>query len=385
MAKRRKEKDEEEEDPDFKIPKFDEEGFVRKERVKIKATFIAFIFAFVVALITFGFWILLDNNPFQWTLVLLFGLFTTAWVRYLYMKLNIDLEQLGKKGLFSSYAIYFLTWLFILIVMVNPPFYDMEAPNIEIVALPDMQEPGGTVKIIAKVTDNDAIQNNVVAFLLTQNESIIIEKALPITNMICMYEFENTNHSIGTYHYTMKATDVHNHQTTVNGTFIYNPDIIKLTQPQGTDTPPGPDVTYSSTIKFDVKAPVNWMYYSVSDGSVINYINVTKNDEDFFYESSPYIKGWIRGKEVNVTAYAKYIYYFENIETEYNNTIIDTTQHYFNVSDDSEIGTKDPPTPDLPQPRYIFVPGFETILFIISLAGVLLIVKYRKKKRNNDP
>jgi len=196
MAKRRKEKDEEEEDPDFKIPKFDEEGFVRKERVKIKATFIAFIFAFVVALITFGFWILLDNNPFQWTLVLLFGLFTTAWVRYLYMKLNIDLEQLGKKGLFSSYAIYFLTWLFILIVMVNPPFYDMEAPNIEIVALPDMQEPGGTVKIIAKVTDNDAIQNNVVAFLLTQNESIIIEKALPITNMICMYEFENTNHSI---------------------------------------------------------------------------------------------------------------------------------------------------------------------------------------------
>lgn len=385
MAKRRKEKDEEEEEPDFNIPKFDEEKFLRKEREKIKSTFIAFIFAFVVALISFGFWILLENNPFQWTLVLLFGLFTTAWIRYLYMKLNIDLEELGKKGLFSSFAIYFLTWLFILIVLVNPPFYDMEAPNIELVALPDMQEPGGTVKIVAKVTDNDAIKNNAADFILKHNGTTILDTQLPINDMICMYEFENTNNSLGTYSYMMKATDNHDHQTVMNGTFIYSYDVIKLTEPQGTDTPPGPDVTYSSTIKFDVKAPVDWMYYSVSDESTINYINVTKDDEDFFFESSPYFKGWIRDTEVNVTAYAKYIYYFENLPTAYNNTIIDTADHYMNVSNAPEIGTKDQPKPDLPSPRYIFVPGFETVLFIISLLGVLLLVFYKKKKKSNDP
>jgi len=44
MAKRRKETEDEEEKVDFKMPKFDEEAFVRKEKEKIKTTFISFVF-----------------------------------------------------------------------------------------------------------------------------------------------------------------------------------------------------------------------------------------------------------------------------------------------------------------------------------------------------
>jgi hypothetical protein len=106
MAKRRIEPDEEEKTLDFKIPKFDEESFIRKEKVKIKTTFISFCFGFLVAIISFGFWALLSGSPFQWTLVLLFGLFSTAWLNYIFRKLNINLDDLGKKGLFISYAIH---------------------------------------------------------------------------------------------------------------------------------------------------------------------------------------------------------------------------------------------------------------------------------------
>ena len=54
MAKKRKEKSEEEE-LDFKLPKFDEEKFLKKEKRNIKTLFISFILGLVVSLISFGF------------------------------------------------------------------------------------------------------------------------------------------------------------------------------------------------------------------------------------------------------------------------------------------------------------------------------------------
>ena len=153
MAKKRKEKEEEKE-IDFKIPKFDKEKFIKNERGKIKITFLSFLFGVAIALISFGFWILLRGNNFRWELVLLFGVFTASWLRYLFIRLNIDMKELGRRGIFTSYAIYFFTWLLILVVLVNPPFYDDEEPFIEVVTLPSTQELGGTVKIVARITDN---------------------------------------------------------------------------------------------------------------------------------------------------------------------------------------------------------------------------------------
>ena len=70
MAKRRKEKDEEEDKP-FKLPKFDEKKFVKNEKRKIKTTFIAFLFGILIALLSFGFWVLLSGNGTRWILVLI--------------------------------------------------------------------------------------------------------------------------------------------------------------------------------------------------------------------------------------------------------------------------------------------------------------------------
>ena len=74
MAKRRKEKDEEEDKP-FKIPKFDEKAFLKRERRNIKTSFISFLFGGFMALICFGFWLLMGNDvPLRWELVFLVGI-----------------------------------------------------------------------------------------------------------------------------------------------------------------------------------------------------------------------------------------------------------------------------------------------------------------------
>jgi hypothetical protein len=375
MAKRRKEKDEEEEQ-DFKMPKFDEEKFLKKERRNIKTTLLSFLFGILIAIISFGFWALLKGNDFRWELVLLFGVFSAAWIRYLFSKLNIDLTDFGRKGWLSSYAIYFFTWLLILIIIVNPPFYDDEAPDLEVVTLPEMQELGGTVQIVAKITDNTNIQKENIKFTITNPSGNDSSPDFTFNDSIFTYTFENTNNLTGEYSYTLEATDNSGQTTTEQKTFSYSNDTIKVPSPTGADAPPGPKVTYADTIKFDIQPTVDWLYYTINDG---DEINASKQGE--FYETFPKIEGWIRGQNVTMNVYAKVIYYFENSDIEYNNTIVDTTVYYFNVSDAAEIGVEDPPEISLPQPSFVQVPGFETIIFLISLIAVVLILKYRKNDR----
>jgi hypothetical protein len=383
MAKRRKEKDDEEEEKlDFKLPKFDEESFVKKEKEKIKTTFISFAFGFIIALISFGFWALLSGNPAQWMLVLLFGIFSTAWLNYLFRKFNFDLEDLGKKGLFSSYAIYILTWVFVLIVLVNPPFYDDEPPVIDAVVLPAMQEPGGTVKIVAHVIDNMGIADNSVDFILKHNGTELVSDTYNIENSIFLYEFTNPDDLLGSFTYELETSDTSGYTVVFNGSFTYDTDVIRVPEPTDSETPPGPTLRYTTDIKIDIKPDVNWVYYTIetADTTDVHTVNATKGDTDY-YTSTAKMDGWTRNSEATIQVFAKVYHYFENVPTGYNNTIVDTDVHYYNVSDDAEIGTETIPKVILPQPTYVYVPGFETILFVISLIGVVLVIKYSKKHK----
>ena len=82
MAKRRKEKDEEEEKP-FKLPKFDEQAFIKREKRNIKSTFISFLFGALMALICFGFWALMGQNELRWPLVLLVAVASISFIKYI--------------------------------------------------------------------------------------------------------------------------------------------------------------------------------------------------------------------------------------------------------------------------------------------------------------
>lgn len=373
MAKRRKEKTGEEEAFDFKVPKFDEEKFLQRERRNTRTLFLSFAVGLLMAIISFGFWVLLSGNELRWGLVFLVGVFNASWLKYLFLRLGIDLSDFGKRGWFGTYAIYFFTWLLVLIIIVNPPFYDDEPPRVELVALPNMQELGGTVEIVSRITDNSRVEKQGIDFTLIYPDGTNHSPDFTFEDNIFKYTFENSDGLLGEYSFYITTTDKSGLIAEKEGTFTYSNDTIYLALPSSGDT-----IRAAEDIKFAVGADVSRVYYTVNDVEV----NATKGTD--YFETTAKRIGWPRGgNNVTVKVHAEIIYYFENLNIKFNNSVVDISTYYFNVSDDSEIGTKASPSISLPVFEPIAVPGFELIVFIISLFVVFLIFKYRKKDSRN--
>jgi len=392
MAKKKKIREKEEE-IEFKLPKFDEEKFIQKEKRNIKTTFISFLFGLLIALISYFLWANLSEN-LKWPLVLLFALFSISWLKYIFVKLKIDLTDFGNKGWAGSIAVYFFTWLLLLTILCNPPFYDAAPPHIEIVTLPQIQEPGGTVKIVAKVVDNVCVKDINLSITDLQNGSKIYPNiSVNKSNGIVTYTFLNPSNKLGGFKYSLVAKDVNNHVSIKNGTFKYDNYAIVLTLPENGTT------VYSYTpIEFRVDKDVSRenfrVYYRVNNGPEINVSRVNKNDKST-YRSSPEYKGWPRNENITLKAYVEVIHYFTNLDQKFNNTIKDTTTYHFKTADDPNIGTKDRLIPKDPykskQPKNTLnyylpyykptqTPGFELITLLVAFLAVILLFKNKKKK-----
>ena len=387
MAKRRKENEEGEEDKPFKMPKFDEEAFLKRERRNIKTTFISFLFGCLMAFICFGFWALIGKNDIRWGLVFLVGIINAAFLKYIFLRVNGALTDFGRKNWFGSYAIYFVTWLILFIVLVNPPFYDDEAPRIEVAILPSMQELGGTVLIVAKITDNSDLEKQNIKFEMAYPDGTTDSPNFDFANNIFTYTQQSPNNITEdkeNYTFKITAADSSGHVTIKENTFTYSNNIITLPEPLDANIPPGPKVGHATTIKFDVNTAVNRVYYTVNDGI---QINATKSEQEDYYFTTPKISGWSDNKNVTIKVSAEIVYYFENLIingnfVQFSNTINDTSSYYFSVVDDPNVGTEAQPKVTLPGPRYVLVPGFDTLIFLIALITVVLIFKYRKKDRS---
>lgn len=396
MAKRRKEPAEDEE-IDFKIPKFDEESFLRRERRNIKTTFIAFLFGILLAAISFGFWALLSEESYRWLLILLVGVFNAAWIKYIFLRLNIDLTDFGKKGWFATYGIYFLTWLIVLMMLCNTPFYDDEKPKVSLVVLPDMQEFGNSVKIIAKITDNSVIQKSDIT--LSINGETISPDSYEFTDNIFRYTYENdsiTNET--TLSFTLSAKDSNNHKTERQGTFTFSDNAIIVPEPLDANDPFNrPRVGSATTIKFQVSADTTRLYYTINNGTAID---VTEKEGDY-YVTYPKYQGWPNDKNVTLRVFAEKNYTFDivtdtnpsqmskdnlqKLQTKveantFSNIIVDNQLYYFQVGG-TDVGTKTPPMAVPPTIKYVSVPGFEAVIFIISLIAVVLIFKRKNKDK----
>jgi len=420
MAKRRKEKDEEEEKP-FKLPKFDEEAFLKRERRNIKATFISFIFGFLMALICFGFWALMGSESgLRWELVLLVAVVNAAFIRYILIRFGIDLTEFQRKNWFGSYATYFVTWLIVLIVLVNPPFYDDEKPRIEIVLLPQIQEPGGTVNIVAKITDNVGIDKNSFTLTITDpvgNETVLSPNSFDYEDIIVIYKYENSENKIGDFNFILTVEDVNGQEQKKTGSFSYKKSVIDVTSSTFLDIKSG------DTIKIEADediSPENFrVYYKLNNGEEIN-VNRRYNNVKAEYETSTKFKGWNENSNFNMTLFVEVSNYFINVPEKYSNIIEHTKNFEFSTAQDSNIGTENPPMPWnwsikqinkqaenllnydyiidnngnnlvdqdeiknkhlLPHPIIVQAPGFEILVFLISLVVAVLILKNKKKRK----
>jgi hypothetical protein len=411
MAKRRKEGPVEEE-LDFQIPKFDEEAFLKRERRNIKTMFISFLFGLLIAVICFGFWALMGENFLRWELVLLVAVVNSVWLKYLFLKLNIDLTEFGRKGWLSVFSTYFFTWVLILIMLVNPPFYDAEPPHIEAVVLPAMQEPGGTVLIVANIIDNVGVNKANINFTLVDPNGTQMTPEFTYEQNMFQYTFENPNRLLGGFNYSLIVSDKDGQKAEYSGSFIYTNDVIILTTPSN-----GAALLSYTPIEFKVNSNVftplafkigNDVYgddfrvfYTVNNQGEINVSRQDeKNRED--YRTTAEFVGWHPGEAANVTAYVEVSYYFVNNPTKFNNTIRDGLSYQFTTNgSDTKIGTKT----DLIAPSHFYslhdskqqsnclnyyvpvprsmpaTPGFELLVFVVALAVVCVAVKQRKKKK----
>ena len=386
MAKRRKEKDEDE-DKAFKIPKFNEEEFLKKERRHIKAAFIAFIFGVIMAFICFGFWALMGSNEsLRWPLVFLVAVVYMLSIKYFFIRLKIDISDFTKGKLVTTYGTYLFTWLLVLMVLVNPPFYDDEAPLIDAAVLPDMQEFGSPVKFVIKITDNAGIEKSGIQ-LKIDNESINPGDFVFQDNIL-IYDFPSPTNSSNDikYDFELIATDINGIQSKYSDSFTYSNDAIKLVSHDDAFVEPGPFVSSGTPINFEVNANVDFVYYTVNDGP---RINISKNDD--FYTTYPKFEGWLPNQNVTLKVYAedahsfKFILPTTNSEVQdynitiYSNKIVDSQEYYFQVGMEN-IGVEEPPELQGPPVEYVQVPGFEAIMLIAAIVIVALI--YRKKNKD---
>ena len=399
MAKKKRNTGEDEDKP-FKLPKFNVEKFLKRERRNIRVTFWSAVFGILMAFICFGFWVLMGpENTLRWPLVLLVAIVDAIFLRSIFNWRRIDITDFVRKNWFSSYAIYFFTWLVIFIVLVNPPIYDDENPRVQLVVLPENQEFGGTVKIIAKITDNAGVEKS--GITLTVNGTVIDPSKYAFENNIFKYVYEDDAlNNETTIKFTLKVKDINGRETVLpEKSFTFSNSIINVPAPLYATTPPGPEVGSAIDIKIKVNADVTRVYYTIDDGAPIN---VTKPEGSEYYVTEPKYKGWSAGKNVTMKVYAEKIYSFDIVSDKqpsqmsekelldyqekirsntFNNTIVDTQTYYFRVADESGVGIEEPPTVSTPTIKVVQVPGFEALILVLALVAMVLIFKYRKKDK----
>jgi len=375
MAKRYKEEAPDQE-PDFKIPAFDEEKYIKRERRNIKTIFLSFLLGVGIAIISFGFWALLTGHFLQWELVLLFGVINASWLRYLFTKINIDLDGFGRRGWLTAFGTYIFTWLLILIVLVNPPFYDSEPPQIQAVSLPSAQTPGGTVLIAATVSDN--VHVSTVNFTYTDPQGTTHAPPTSLQNGILLFLYDQNTTALGQYTYTLTATDSNGHRTTVTGNFTYTNNALSITS----SIPPAIRSGDIVSIKADphISKESFRVYYRINDGT---QINTTRTDPEH-YQTTPEFSGWTANSTLTLRLYAEVSHYFLNNPLRYSNNVTSNSTYTFSTGIDPSIGATPDPKPNyaLPQPNIqSATPGFEVLLALSALAVVLLVIRKKKTRK----
>lgn len=362
MAKRRKVSEEIE----FKFPEFNEEEFVKKEKRNTKVVILTFIFGLIVGIVSQPLWAGMSEN-IRWPLILLFALFMTPFLYKIITRIA-DTSDYTRKNWFTLYSSYLLTWVTVLIILINPPFYDETPPLIDTAILPIYQEPGGTVKIAAYITDNFGIKEVNLSIESPDGERIYLPYIE--NNSLYVWEFENKDNLLGRFNLTITAIDKNGNKRTANGTFWYSEDAISLAYPEN-----GSTVNHATPIRFDVKelSKDNFRVYYLVDG---NEINLTKSGN--LYETSPAYKGWDKGRNVTITVKAEVIHYFYDVKV--NNTVIDGSMYVFSTDpNDNYIGTETPPKAEklpLPEQKRI-TPGFEIVALVMA---VILVVAWKRRK-----
>jgi len=346
---------------EIKLPEFDQEKFMEKERRKAKTAFIAFAFGVFMAIICHFLWRNLDGSV-RWPLCFLLAIASIGFMAKILQIMKVDIHLFTRKEWFGSIAFYFFTWLAIFILSVNPPFYDASPPKIDTALLPEIQEENGSIMILAHVSDNVGVEKVKINISGKEHEMIKDENDIYIYN----YSGNEKNFSI-------TATDKNGNIEREEGKLKFMDGIIRVEIP---------DEPLDANDEIEIRVPknvsdLNFRVYYIINGEEINATYDDESSKYYLYKTSPSYKGWVPGRN-EMKVYVEVFHYFPGMDKGYTNEIYGGN-YTIKVSQDENVGKlESPEIKDLPGPIGLRTPGFGFVAFAIA-AGVVLL--FRKKRR----
>lgn len=381
---------------EFEFPQFDEEEFKEKEKRKAKTSFISFGFGIFIGIVSHFAWVSIDPS-LRWGITFLFAICSIGFLAKILQIFKIDISKFEKKDWLGSIAFYFFTWLAIFIISINTPFYDASPPKIESVVLPEIQETGEPVLIVAKVSDNIGISD--VFLNITSESTSFIRKMESNEKLVYTYSFpDSTNktekeiaNQTGEYTYSITAHDKRgNKRLWGNGKFGFEQQVLYISEPDI-----GEYISASTNILIHVKKDIltiledeesRWenirVFYVVNDQNEINATYYDSFGDYYVYTTSAQYNGWIAGKKNSLQIYAETEYYVLPIELnqsfETSHNVVTSNSYSYNVANEEDIGIKTSETIEMPGPKSLRrTPGFEAFAVFLAIVVILLI---RKRK-----
>jgi hypothetical protein len=243
LAKKRRQKIEKREDYDFKFPEFDEHQYISLELNKAKASLVAFLFAIVMVILTYQFY-LVTHPDARGPVVL--GFFAVFALPFIIRWAKVDISDFDWKNWLGSGAVYVMSWLAIFILVLNSPFSDFIEPHIDEDTVqfyyikagddpniwyewntsddpPTMKVPV-KIKISVKITDNTEVDKDSVKITIQGPFNGTINRKMNYDSEDrYIVEIENNgepfNSSNKPYSYTITVKDTHGYKSEYIGKF----------------------------------------------------------------------------------------------------------------------------------------------------------------------
>ncbi|MCD6481304.1 MAG: hypothetical protein J7L31_03410 [Thermoplasmata archaeon] len=344
---------------EIKIPEFDEEKFMEKERRKAKTAFVAFLFGVFMAIICHLLWRNLDEG-LKWPLSFLLAIASIGFMAKILQLLKVDINSFTKKEWFGSIAFYFFTWLAIFILSINPPFYDASPPKMDVALLPEIQGENGSIMVLAYVSDNVGVEDVKINISGVEHEMRKDEDGVYVYNCSTGGEF------------LISSVDKNGNVATWKGMLHFMDDVVDVVIP---DEPLKAGDTIEIRVYKNV-SDVNFRVYYMINGVEVNATYDGESSRYYIYKTSPSYEGWKEGDN-DMEVWVEVFHYFPGMDKGYVNKIYGGN-YTIKTATDEDIGKiASPEIKDLPGPVSLRTPGFGLLALVVSLALVLL----RKKRR----
>lgn len=185
---------------DLRLPDFDEKSYIKLEMrgavFLIACVGMSLVMSLVAGFLTWG---LKDGR-----IAFVLGLLGFFLVRLLLSVLKVDMSDFDKMRWASGFFTYFLTFIAVWILLINPPLANLIPPKISDNTTDD-QELGAIVNIAAYIDDSQRIKS--VDVILTDPHGVEIGPFKMNRVIQNLYSYRIENPIVGVYNYTIEVRD----------------------------------------------------------------------------------------------------------------------------------------------------------------------------------